>query len=813
MAGAGMLQQQIVFDGTEDKYDLWETRFLSRLHILKLKDTILREPTGEAAIAADPVKNADCYAQLVNALDDKSLSLIRHDGADDGRKALKLLREHYSGKSKPKILNLYTSLTTIKMEGNETVTDYMIRAENIISALRDAGENMSDGLLVATILNGLPDSFRPLAVHVTQNEDNLTFKDFKRRLRVYEESEKMRTTGPADSVMKTNTKQSKQGTKTHWKEGEATLTCYKCGEKGHIRTRYTKKVWCSHCKSNTHSESLCRKKGKDGARKVAEEKEDIDEEHQCFMAKHATDERPSVNVKKKGIMMDAGATSYIVNDIAKFKSFDNTFQPDTHSIELADGTKCSGMAQRRETALIYPLDNEGRQQRAQLQDALYIPTYPHDIFSVARATNGGATVTFKKGDSHMITKKGDRFDFYESGNLFYLPTVQKNVDKCNMCHDMQTWHEILGHCNYEDVQKLMGVVRGMKIRGSAARPTQLCEICAKGKFTQTRNREPDRKATEPLQLVHTDLAGPMRNPSLEGHKYAQSFTDDYSGAMTVYFLKCKSDAVHATERFLADSAPFGEVKCLRSDNGTEFTSKEFKALLTKNKIKHETSAPYSPHQNGTAERSWRTLYEMGRCMLFDSELPDKMWNYAVQTAAYVRNRCYSKRTKKTPYEMLTGKRPDMSKLQKFGTVCFAYTQEKGKLDPRCEQGRFIGYDKNSPAYLVYYPDIEMVQKHRLVKFTNKTVNEKETQTHGPHTEYQDREVHPRFLDSEENNDEKMGNASGQSVKDDVSVSEIDGEQSSAGGQERKNPPRVRRRPVRLQEYDMEDTADMQRWRP
>ncbi|TWW67328.1 hypothetical protein D4764_02G0003690 [Takifugu flavidus] len=169
MATAGT-PQQIIFDGSEDKYDLWETRFLSRLHILKLKDTILRVPT-DAALVADPGKNADCYAQLVNALDDKSLSLIRHEAAEDGRKALKILREHYSGKSKPRILNLYTSLTTIQM------------AE---------GEDMSDGLLIATILNGLPDSFKPLAVHVTQNEDNVTFTDFKRRLRVYEESEKMR---------------------------------------------------------------------------------------------------------------------------------------------------------------------------------------------------------------------------------------------------------------------------------------------------------------------------------------------------------------------------------------------------------------------------------------------------------------------------------------------------------------------------------------------------------------------------------------------------------------------------------------------
>lgn len=208
MAAAGT-PQQIIFDGTEDKYDLWETRFPSRLHILKLKDTILRVPTGEAALAADPEKNADYYAQLVNALDDKSLSLIRHEAAEDGRKALKILREHYSGKNKPRILNLYTSLTTIQMAEDETVTDYIIRAENIISALRDAGEDMSDGLLVATVLNGLPDSFRPLAVHVIQNEDNVTFTDFKRRLRVYEESEKMRATGSADSVMKSSSKQSR----------------------------------------------------------------------------------------------------------------------------------------------------------------------------------------------------------------------------------------------------------------------------------------------------------------------------------------------------------------------------------------------------------------------------------------------------------------------------------------------------------------------------------------------------------------------------------------------------------------------------
>lgn len=155
-------------------------------------------------------------------------------------------------------------------------------------------------------------------------------------------------------------------------------------------------------------------------------------------------------------------------------------------------------------------------------------------------------ITFKKEDSRMVTKDSNRFDIHESENLFYLPTAE-NVDQCKqcVCHDVQTWHEILGHCNYEDVQKLQGVVKGMETKGRALKPA-FCEVCIQGKFTQTRNREPDSKAKKPLELVHTDLAGPMQTPSIEGHRYAQSFTDDYSGIILVYFLRSKSDTVQAT---------------------------------------------------------------------------------------------------------------------------------------------------------------------------------------------------------------------------------------------------------------------------
>lgn len=91
--------------------------------------------------------------------------------------------------------------------------------------------------------------------------------------------------------------------------------------------------------------------------------------------------------------------------------------------------------------------------------------------------------------------------------------------------------------------------------------------------------------------------------------------------MFVYFLKHKYDSAEATEKVLADTAPYGKILRIRSDYGTEFNGEAYRALLRRNRIRHEMSAPFSPHENGTAENNWRTLFDMARCMLLESHLP------------------------------------------------------------------------------------------------------------------------------------------------------------------------------------------------
>ena len=145
-------------------------------------------------------------------------------------------------------------------------------------------------------------------------------------------------------------------------------------------------------------------------------------------------------------------------------------------------------------------------------------------------------------------------DPYEGHSLgkFY-PSAEVQSVYSTVPGEDSTWHKILGHCNYDDIVKLPNVVDGMKIKGRDT-SNRVCGICIKGKFSQNRTQ-----ATSVLQLVHTDQARPIEAANLNGNRYAVSFTDDFSGAVFVYFTKNKGDPPSATEKF-ADSSPYGTIK-------------------------------------------------------------------------------------------------------------------------------------------------------------------------------------------------------------------------------------------------------------
>jgi hypothetical protein len=570
----------------------------------------------------------------------------------------------------------------------------------------------------------LPARFANIATALEARQDELTLAFTKQALLNEEQkqSDQDSSLQKADSAMKLQPKVKSQATdpvvrpktENHSNRGQ-----------GHNKTNansYRSKVVCYNCGKAGHFKSNCWRLRRDST-KTSMSSEASGLGDTAFKLNAARS-----NSQCEELLVDCGATSHIVRDESWFINFDKTFKPKDHLMELADGTRKTGVAEKRGDAVIGLIDKSGKTVPVTLHNALWVPTYPLDIFSVQRATENGGTLNFGCKDSVLRSSNGKQFPIVQHDRLFFLPCKSigsNDVSNLNVSHDnvdsvacaesLQDWHRRLGHCNTADVLKLQGVVNGMKI---SSKDVFSCETCVQAKQCNSKENTPRARAKHVLDLVHTDLSGPITPTGKYGYRYVIIFTDDYSGYHFSYLLKHKNDATAALKLFIADARPYGDVRVIRSDGGTEFTGSSFKQVLVDNGIKHETSAPYSPHQNGVAERTWRTVYNMARAMLFDAGLPKDFWIFAVMMAVYVRNRCFNRRTDQTPHFLMTGKVPDLSSLQAFGTKCYAYDpQSKGKFDSRCIEGIFVGMAKRNPAFMVYVPATGAIVERRVVTFS------------------------------------------------------------------------------------------------
>ena len=114
--------------------------------------------------------------------------------------------------------------------------------------------------------------------------------------------------------------------------------------------------------------------------------------------------------KVEDLLVDSGCTSHMANDEGLFTEFDSTFKPEHHSLTLADGTKCSGMAEKRGKVEVSLTDSNGVEHSVTLNDVLYIPSYPQNMFSVHKANKQKASVLFLPNSAQLIAHDGTKFN-------------------------------------------------------------------------------------------------------------------------------------------------------------------------------------------------------------------------------------------------------------------------------------------------------------------------------------------------------------------------------------------------------------------
>ncbi|KAL0292972.1 UNVERIFIED_CONTAM: Retrovirus-related Pol polyprotein from transposon TNT 1-94 [Sesamum radiatum] len=346
-----------------------------------------------------------------------------------------------------------------------------------------------------------------------------------------------------------------------------------------------------------------------------------------------------------------------------------------------------------------------------LKNVRYVPDLCHNLMSCAALEEEGLEGRWGKGIMKIM-----------KGSLTVLKAEKKrNLYFCHVKYDLlaasvkhpktsDLWHKRLGHMSTKGLDLLhkQGMIK------EKCDDMSFCDDCILGKHHKVQFPSSSQKPSSSsciLDYVHADVWGPANVPTYGSNRYFLSIIDNYSRKVFVFLMKHKSEVFEKFQNWktLVENQTGKTLKALRTDNGLEFCNQQFSDLCDKFGIKRHRTTPYTPQQNGVAERMNRTLLDKVRCLLISSGLSKSFWGDALMTAAYLINRSPSvPLSGKVPECVWTDSDVDLSALRIFGCSAFALqndfnienTFNKIDLNPQDnQQGEEIEEEENQPRVI------------------------------------------------------------------------------------------------------------------
>ncbi|KAJ9539037.1 hypothetical protein OSB04_031770 [Centaurea solstitialis] len=270
-----------------------------------------------------------------------------------------------------------------------------------------------------------------------------------------------------------------------------------------------------------------------------------------------------------------------------------------------------------------------------------------------------------------------------SSEIYHISKRSKDIED-----QTYLWHCRLGHINKKRVELLL---KGGFLGNFDYKPFDNCESCLSGKMTKQPFNNENERATDLLEIIHTDVCGPFSHVARGGYRYFITFTDDFSRYGYVYLMRHKSETFEKFKEYQNEVQNLLDkrIKFLRSDRGGEYLSDEFDNHLMECGIVSQLTPPYTPKMNGVSER---------------------------RNPAHILNRAPTKSVEKTPYELWKGKKPNISFLKIWGCEVYVKRPTSEKLKPKSDKCFFIGYPKTTVGYYFYNPEENKVFVARNGKF-------------------------------------------------------------------------------------------------
>ncbi len=633
---------------------------------------------------------------------------------EDPKSAWDKLVAHFDRASIGNELYLKQRFYRMEMKEGISVDEHLKSMKELTDRLAAIGCAISEKDQAITLLGSLPKSYSTLATALeSRGDDSLSLTLVQQALK--QEELKM-SKGASGSSSSGNGRQDalvgngNKGNHYHGKKKKK-ITCYGCGKDGH------KKPNCPELKR-----SACGNAGK-----IA--KGDVNSSDDGFCAItgdqcHVTSEKSKAKIESNAWIIDSGATKHMCPNRSSFENFRELTVPE--KVGMGDGRTVDALGVG--DVYLRMLVDARKPCMVPLSNVLYVPKLAGNLFSVKSVTARGYVVEFQ-GGACSIRRSSGRVRAAGSlvGNLYHLHCTSVSREVASVAasesSEFELWHRRLGHLNEKSLKEMVSkdMARGLQLSKNGS--LKFCDSCVEGKMHRSSFKPVGGiHSSRKLQLVHSDVKGPIGVESLGGHTYFITFIDDYSRVVKVYFMKHKAEAFEKFKEFeaMATKESGNQIGTLRTDNGGEYVSKGFENYLKLKGIRHQTTVPRTPQQNGVSERMNRTLTDTARTMLSQSGMPKMFWAEAVATAAYVRNRVLTSaiHEAKTPYERWYGRKPNVSHLRIFGCLAYVHVpdEQRHTLDKKAKLVQLVGYGVNQKGYRLYDESTRRVITRIDVKF-------------------------------------------------------------------------------------------------
>ncbi|CAI7845862.1 unnamed protein product [Closterium sp. NIES-54] len=592
---------------------------------------------------------------------------------DAGYQAWPFIMRTYMAKDDLYIGQLEQALTNLEMGEHESATSYCNHAQQILVNLRMAGvdylmlklpqvrKELDEETLASYIIEeectlaaeGRKDQFLPQANQVFTKKGKPQFQQTSFPSPPTTAQQQQPKNGGGAGGGGEKWKGGKDGQPKGGKGGFKGK-CYVCGQTGHV-AKYCQQWADKEADAGGEGSGGSSRKGGDGSKGSGQSS--------CAMVKPVVEQTPLVVLEPEAgeglqavaaavkanpsvVLLDSGCSHHLMGDRSAF-------------VEMSSGgsikqvTGINGALQEVQGRGTVALLGQGG-RRVLVPDVLYVPGVQASLLSAGKLRDSGVQL-LDAGDVTLLwAPDGSLLGCAEfKGRVlctnFQPCLTQEQEGETVALRTLATgvrskgdlWHARMAHVGIDVIERTAahGSVKGLDLEkgGKSGIP---CVSCVGGKITRHTFPSVGEEEDELLGVVHADLCGPFREAAKDGSRYFLVLKDRKTRYVWAYPLAQKSDALAAFQKWLlmAERQCKTTVQALRTDRGGEFLGHDFTLFLDGKGIIHDLTCPYTPEQNGMAEREMRSIVEVARTMLLHMGVQHHWWHLALAQAVWVRNR-------------------------------------------------------------------------------------------------------------------------------------------------------------------------------